>query len=298
MYGLLSIAIISVLLFSISHVFAQEITFGKKPEQKIEIRIDEKGIAHVLHSVVGSKSAQQIETFAGALSNLSVKDKDGNDIDYLTVEKQPLGILLPPSNKDVVFVKYDLSDVLSLKNGIWTWEYSNPELANFYFPKGVDIIWVNDRPVFLGDKGIRHHGGDMKLEYVADEPMILKEAEWEGKKFTVGIRTLTDLGEFQFNQPTKSITFDVAGGNPLITAIIPRNLLWEPYDVYINQNKTLNSEFYNNGTHVWLGFRPDTSGTIKIVGTTVVPEFPVFVPLVIGISIVLALQFRNKFNFR
>ena len=286
------------LFFSMSEAFGQ-ITFGEKPQQTIKIIIDENGIAHVTHEVVGSpKTTHQVETVVGKMSNLTVVDREGNDVQYLTLEKDPIAIVLTPSNNDMIFIKYDLSDVIVLKDGVWTWEWAGIEKTNFYFPDSVDMIWVNDRPVYIGEKGIRQHGGKMTLEYVIDEPVVLKEVEWEEKKFTVAIRTLTNVGLFEFNQPAKSITFDVAKGNPLVTVIIPLELLWEPYEVYLNSNKTLNREFYNNGTHVWLGFRPDTFGTMNVVGTTVVPEFPLFVPLVIGISAVIFLQFRNKFNFR
>lgn len=286
------------MLLSMSQAFAQEITLGAIPEQTVKITIDEEGIAHVVHEVKGSTKTLQIDAYEGNMGNLSVTDRDGNEVQYLTLEKYPIAIVLPPSGNDMIFIKYDLTDVLSLKDGVWTWEFNAATITNMYFPKAVDMIWVNDRAVYIGEKGIRHHGGHMTLEYVIDEPVVLKQVEWEDKKFTVAIRTLTNVDQFEFNQPTKSITFDVTKGNPLVTVIVPLDLLWEPYEVYLNSNKTLNREFYNNGTHVWLGFRPDTSGTIRIVGTTVVPEFPLFVPLAIGISAVLVLQFRNKFNFR
>ncbi|HII36485.1 MAG TPA: hypothetical protein HA319_05615 [Nitrosopumilaceae archaeon] len=229
--------------------------------------------------------------------NFSVVDRDGNDVQHLTLEKDPIAVVLPPSNRDMIFIRYDLSDVIVLKDGMWTWKWVGIEATNFYFPKNVDMIWINDRPIYIGEKGIRQHGGAMTLEYVPDEPIISKKVVWEDKKFEVGIKTLTDIDVFEFNQLGKRITFNIPKNNSLVTVIIPLELLWEPYDVYLNSNQTLNSEFYNNGTHTWLGFRPDTSGTINIIGTTVVPEFPLFVPLVIGISIVLMLQFRNKFNF-
>lgn len=298
MRKLLTIVIISGMLLSMSQAFAQEITLGAIPEQTVEITIDEDGIAHVVHKVKASMKTLQIDAYEGNMDNLSVTDRDGNEVQYLTLEKQPVAIVLPPSGNDMIFIRYDLTDVLSLKDGVWTWEFNAATITNMYFPKAVDMIWVNDRAVYIGEKGIRHHGGHMTLEYVIDEPMVLKQVEWEDTKFTVAIRTLTNVDQFEFNQPTKSITFDVAKGNPLVTVIVPLDLLWEPYEVYLNSNKTLNREFYNNGTHVWLGFRPDTSGTIRIIGTTVVPEFPLFVPLAIGISAVLVLQFRNKFNFR
>ncbi len=294
---ILVILVIVGLFFSISEAFGQ-ITFGEKPQQTIKIIIDENGIAHVTHEVVGSvKTTQQIETIVGTMSNLSVVDRDENDVQYLTLEKDPIAIVLTPSNKDMIFIKYDLSDVVFLKDDIWTWKWVGTEKTNFYFPSNVDMIWINDRPIYIGEKGIRQHGGAMTLEYVSDEPVISKEVMWEDKKFEVGIKTLTNIDGFEFNQLEKRITFDIPKSNSLVTAIIPLELLWEPYDVYVNSNQTLNSEFYNNGTHAWVGFRPDTSGTINIIGTTVIPEFPLFVPLVIGISIVLMLQFRNKFNF-
>ncbi len=285
------------MLLATSQAFAQEITMGEKPEQIVNITIDEEGIAHVAHTVKGSMKTQQVDTYEGNMTNLSVTDKDGNEMQYLTLEKYPIGVVLLPSGKDVI-IKYDLTDVLSLKDGVWAWKFSSINLTNFYFPKGVDTIWVNSRPVYIGETGIRHHGGSMILEYVIDEPAVFKEAMWEDKKFTVGIRTLSNVDLFEFSQPTKRITFNVDKEKALVTVAIPLELLWEPYDVYLNSNQTLNSEFYNNGTHVWLGFRPNTFGTIQIVGTTVVPEFPLFVPLAIAISAVIALQFRNRFNFR
>lgn len=286
-----------VLFFSMSEAFGQ-ITFGEKPQQIIKIIIDENGIAHVTHEVEGSvKTTQQVETVVGKMLNFSVVDRDGNDVQHLTLEKDPIAVVLPPSNRDMIFIRYDLSDVIVLKDGMWTWKWVGIEATNFYFPKNVDMIWINDRPIYIGEKGIRQHGGAMTLEYVPDEPIISKKVVWEDKKFEVGIKTLTDIDVFEFNQLGKRITFNIPKNNSLVTAIIPLELLWEPYDVYLNSNQTLNSEFYNNGTHTWLGFRPDTSGTINIIGTTAVPEFPLFVPLVIGISIVLMLQFRNKFNF-
>ncbi len=298
MRKLLTIVIISGMLLSMSQAFAQEITLGAIPEQTVEITIDEDGIAHVVHKVKASTKTLQIDAYEGNMDNLSVTDRDDNEVQYLTLEKQPIAIVLPPSGNDMIFIRYDLTDVLSLKDGVWTWEFNAATITNMYFPKAVDMIWVNDRAVYIGEKGIRQHGGHMTLEYVIDEPVVLKQVEWEDKKFMVAIRTLTNVDQFEFNQPTKSITFDVAKGNPLVTVVVPLDLLWEPYEVYLNSNKTFNREFYNNGTHVWLGFRPDTSGTIRIIGTTVVPEFPLFVPLAIGISAVLVLQFRNKFNFR
>lgn len=286
------------LFFCMSEAYGQ-ISLGEPPKQIIKIIIDEEGIAHVTHEVQGNqKDTQQIETVAGKMSNLSIVDKNAKEVQYLTLEKDPIAIVLPPSSYEKIFIKYDLSDVLFLKDGVWTWNWVGTEQTNFYFPKNVDVIWVNSNPIYIGEKGIRQHGGQMTLEYVLKEPIIDKEVNWEDKKFQVGIRSLAGINGFEFDQKEKRITFEVPKNNSLVTAIIPLKLLWEPYDVYVNANQTKNAEFYNNGTHVWLGFRPDSSGIINIIGTTVIPEFPLFIPLVIGISIVLLLSFRNKSKIR
>jgi len=293
-----TILVIVGLFFSMSEAFGQ-ISFGEPSKQIIKVTIDEDGIAHVTHEVQGNReAAQQVETIVGTMSNLSVADKNASEVQYLTLEKYPIAIVLPPSNYETIFIKYDLSNVLVLKDGVWTWNWVGIEPTNFYFPENVDMIWINDNPIYTGGKGIRQHGGEMTLEYILNEPIIFKEVTWEDKKFQVGIRTLADIDGFEFNQKEKRITFDMTKDNSLVTAIIPLELLWEPYDVYFNGNQTRNAEFNNNGTHAWVGFSPDTSGTIDIIGTTVIPEFPLFLPLVIGIFMVLMLSFKNKFSFR
>ena len=78
---------------------------------------------------------------------------------------------------------------------------------------------------------------------------------------------------------------------------MPQELLWGPYEVKLNGNGTLYTVFHNNGTHVWIGMTPPKTGTIQLTGTTAISEFPLFIPLVIGISAVIALQFKNRLNF-
>jgi hypothetical protein len=48
---------------------------------------------------------------------------------------------------------------------------------------------------------------------------------------------------------------------------------------------------------VLLTIHPKKSGTVVILGTSAIPEFPFFIPLAIGILMVVLLQFRRKLNF-
>ena len=80
--------------------------------------------------------------------------------------------------------------------------------------------------------------------------------------------------------------------------IIPLELLWEPYSVFLDDDKILKHEIINNGTHVWLSMKPETSGEITIIGTTVIPEFPIIAPLAVGFLMILVVPLMKKFNLR
>ncbi|MEK6965957.1 MAG: hypothetical protein AABW62_00815, partial [Thermoproteota archaeon] len=156
-------------------------------------------------------------------------------------------------------------------------------------------------------KGIRCHGCQMILEYIINEPVITQEVKWQDRAFNVEIRTLAEITSFNFDQPTKTISFDVKNDHQFVTLLIPLELLWNPYQVYLDQEpygvfadeeKVFKHEYAVDETHVQLNIRPETAGTIRIIGTSVVPEFPLFVPLVLGMSMVMVLVFRKSLAAR
>jgi len=292
---ILLIIILMVISYTSTQVFGQ-ISIGKPADQTVEVSISKQNNVNVIHIVKPSSSIQQVDVIKGTLSNLSVTDENSNEIQYAKVEKEPLGITIFPKNKDV-FVKYDLADVLVLENGRWMWNFRYLVETDFYFADNVDLVYVNNYPVFL-DGGIKCHGCQMLLEYVIDEPVTLKNIKWEDQEFPITVRTLAELDSFTLDQSTKRIFFDITGDNDPVTLIIPLVLLGNPYEVYFNEEKILKHEFLTNETHVWLNFRPETSGTINIIGSTVIPEFPFFIPLALGIALILGIQLKNKLILR
>jgi len=234
-----------------------------------------------------------------------VTDVEGNKVEFGTTGLESITGITIFSSQDDVIIEYDLHDVLNFVDGLWKWDYFNLETTKIIFPNDIDLLFVNDRPIMLHDAvGITCHGRsqgatcDAFIEYVIDEPTMNTEIGWEDKKFVVRVRTLTEISSFNFDQPTKRISFDVNENNQLITLIIPLELLWSPYDVYLNEEKILKHEFFSNETHTWLNFRPENSGSIEIIGTTVVPEFPILAPLFVGITLVVALQLKNRLSLR
>jgi len=264
--------IILAFIIVIPIAYAQEISIGEKAEQKsVEVVISSSDKIHVKHVITSSNSPKQVELINGTITNLIVSDEEGKEKQVVIIGDND-GVIIYPSQKNII-VEYDLEDVLFLKNNVWTWDFRYLETTSFIIPKEVDLIFVNNRPVYLGEKnGISCHGCQMILEYSIDEPRILENIKLENKEFLIEIRTFAEINQFNFDQQIKSISFDVNGENQFVTTIIPLELLSRPYNVYMGGEKIFFHEYINNGTHVWLNIRPDNSGIVSITGATVIDD--------------------------
>jgi hypothetical protein len=293
--------ILSVSLLFPTVAFAQQLTMGQPPNEDITVTIDENGTAHVVHQVQMNKvKPVQVDMINGNITNFSVTDQNGSAVQYSTLSQSPMAVLIFPAYRNTTLINYDLIHAVSFTNGVWSWNYYEPSDAgytDFHFPKGIDMVWANERPVYLGDKGLRQEGNGMRLAYISNEPTTVQSVQWQDKTFYVGIRTLAKAGPPVFDQSAMSYAFNIDQPNSFVTVIMPQELLWGPYQTKINTNHTLTNEFHHNSTYAWIGIKPSQSGTVQIVGTTAIPEFPMFVPLVIAISAVVALRFVNKINF-
>jgi len=307
---IVSVLILFVLVSFVPQGSAQ-ISLGVPAIQMdVSITIEEDGKVHVVHKIASNTQAQQLNLIEGSVSDLKVTDEDGNDIEFAKVGVEDISSVTIFPTKERVIVEYDLADVLELKDGVWTWNFFYPGNTMFLFPKSADLIFANDRPVNLGyndAKGIRCHGCQMILEYIINEPVIMQEVKWQDKAFNVEIRTLANITSFNFDQQNKTISFNVENDHQFVTLFIPLELLWNPYQVYLDQEpygvfadkeKVLKHEYAIDETHIQLNIRPETAGTIRIIGTSVVPEFPLFVPLVLGMSMIMVLVFRKSLAAR
>ena len=272
-----------------------QISIGQKANQKsVEVSINLEGEVRVKHIIHKSSLPTDLELIYGTVSNVSVTNEEGDELLFSMNDDRTL--LVQPSNEESI-VEYDLEHALIQTNGVWTWSFRYLETTSFYFPDEAKLIFSNERPVYLDEKkGISCHGCQMVLEYSINEPKILENVTWEDKEFEVEILTHSNIDNFVFDQPTRSISFDVSNENQFVTTIIPLELLWNPYVVFLDDEKIFFHEYNNDGTHVWLSLKPETSGIISIIGTTVIPEFPIIAPLAIGFLMILVLPFTRKFN--
>ena len=274
-----------------------QISIGEKAQQEsVEVIISSEGDVKVKHVIRSSNLPVDLELIKGAVSNLVVTDEQGKEILFSINDKNI--VLIQPSKEETI-VEYDLKEVLFETDNVWTWDFLYLESTSFILPEEVGLVFVNERPVYLGDmKGINCHGCQMLLEYSINELQSNQNVKWEDKQFLVEIASNSNVNNFVFDQPSKSITFDVSEKNRFVNTIIPLELLWGPYSVFLEDEKILFQEYFNNGTHAWVTIVPETSGEVTIIGTTVVPEFSIMLPLIIGFFVILAVPFMKKFNLR
>ncbi len=287
--------LILTLILVFPQVNAQSDSFEKVIQKFVQVTIDLEGNVSVTHQIRESGEPRQLNFVDGTVSNLKIIDEFGR-AESIDASKYTDNIVILPE-QGAVFVKYDLEDALILKDNVWRLDFRYLQTTTFILPEEVDLIFTNQRPVLFDEKKkFNCHGCQLLLEYSINEPKNIKQVNWEDKEFLVEVRTLSEIENFDFNQPLKKISFKVNDNNQYITAVIPLELLWEPYLVFLDDEKIWYHDYINNGTHVWLSMKPETSGEITIIGTTVIPEFPIIAPLAIGFLIILVMPLVRKVN--
>jgi len=263
--------IILLFIITIPTVYGQ-VSIGEEAKQKtVDVIISESNQIHVKHVVIASNSPKQIQLIDGTISNLKATDVEGNEKQFGVIGDND-GIIIFPSQKNIV-IEYDLEDVLFLKDNVWTLDFRYLQTTNFMFPKEVELVFVNNKPVHLGEKnGIACHGCQMTLEYSNNEPKILKNIKYDNKEFLIEIRTFAKISKFNFDQLTKSISFHINGEKQFVTAVVPLKLLPESYYVFVDDEKIIYHGYINNGTHVWINIRSDSSGTVSIIDAEITNE--------------------------
>ena len=302
-------SVIFLIIFSIVIIIpiANAQLLDDSKQKSIDVTINSTGEVHVIHVIDDLNLPQQIDLIDGTITNLSVKDEEGNDLSYGETGDEGLLMILP-SNQETI-IEYDLADGLSLKNNVWTWEFLYLESTSFLFPEEVDLIFVNEKPAYLGEKkGIKCHGCQMILEYSLDEPTLFERVKMKDDEFLIEFRTWAEINQFNFEPRSSEMSFEVIGSNDFVTTMIPIDLLSGPYQVLLNEEKIFFHEYVNNGTHVWVNIRPQNSGEVSITGSLVpnISEFQansenqfqgevVVVGIVIvGIAIIGVFLFKRK----
>jgi len=289
-------------LISVIPVSHAQLTIGADAEQKsIELKLDTDGTVNVKHVVSSSNMPVTIQLFSGTISNLVITNEKGeskSDSGIATDAKGNQSIIIFPSKQNSI-IEYNLENIIP-KDNLFTILTSYDETYSVILPDETEMIFLNDTIIFLENKkGISlNYGGSSTIQYYSNIPKITKEVQWEENKFDVEIITDSKIDKFNFEQTSKSISFQVDEEDKFVTIIMSEELLGGPYLIFLDDEKIKFNKSMKGENHIVLNMKPNVPGEIVIIGTTVIPEFPIFAPLAVGFFIILILPVMRKFNLR
>ena len=305
MYKIISLVILLVIIITVIPTSYSQLTIGEQANQKlIEVTINGSEKIKVKHVVSGSNMPVSVNLFEGEISNLKVIDENGNEKleDGLKagITNDGYGnksIFLFPSNQNSI-IEYDLEDISTLYDNLWTVRIAYPEQFSILFSENINIIFINNNLIHLEDKkGINvNGGGTMSLQYYANIPKAMKQIQWEENYFDVEVISNSEITNFNFEQESKSISFEMNEKNKFVTITMSEELLGGPYVILLDDEKLKYNKYIPKENHVSLSMKPESTGQITIVGTTVIPEFSMFIPLIMGFLVVLTVPFMKKFS--
>ena len=296
---IISAILIFGLITLIPTVYGQ-LTIGSEAKQEsIEVKINTNGEISVKHIVNSSNMPSSLPLFTGEISNLIITNELGEEIDSgIASDGFAPFVLLLPSNQ-LTIVEYNLENA-NLNGNLFTTEILYPQTFSVIFDESINLIFLNNNIIFFdGKKGIAiNGGGDAKIEFYSNESKIIEKATWEENEFDVEIISDLEIQSFNFSQPDKRISFQINDKNKPVTISMSEELLGGPYVTLLNDEKIEYSKYVRNGNIVSLNLNPETPGQITIIGTTVIPEFSMFIPLIMGFMIILTVPLMRKFTLR
>ena len=295
---IISTIIIFSLIIIIPTAYGQ-LTIGSEAKQEsIEVKINSNGEIDVKHIVKASNMPSTLYLFSNEISNLVITNHVDEEIQSGIANdgKGNMSIMILPSQHNTI-VKYNLENMI-FDDNLFKTEISYNKKFAVYFDKSNELIFVNDSIIFLDNKkGISvAGGGDVKIEFYSNESKIIEKATWEENEFDVEIITDSEIQSFNFNQPEKSISFEVNDENKFVTITMSEELLGGPYVTLLDDEKIKYTKFDRDGGIVSLNLKPETTGQVTIIGTTVIPEFSMFIPLIMGFIIILTVPAMRKFS--
>ena len=290
-----------ILVIPMSHA---QLTIGGNAEQKlIEMKLDIDGTVSVKHVVSSSNMPVTVQLFSGTISNLVIINEKGEDMfengANAGIAYDPQGnqsIVIFPSKQNSI-IEYNLESIIPEDN-LLTIQTSYAETYSVIFSDEIEMIFLNNNIIFLENKkGVSlNYGGSATIQYYSNTPKIIKEVQWEENEFDVEIITDSKIDKFNFEQTSKSISFQVNEEDKNVTIIMSEELLGGPYLVFLDDEKIKFGKTMKGENNIVLNIKPEVSGEIVIIGTTVIPEFSMFIPLIMGFFIILTMPLIKKIN--
>jgi molybdopterin-binding protein len=287
-------------LITVIPIASAQLSFGGEAYQKsIEVIVDKSEIVKAKHVIGSSNNPVNIELFEGVIvESIKVTNEKDEKLEFGTSGSgESVSLTIFPSKSNII-IKYNLEDVVRLSDNMWILDIGYPKTFSIIFPEKTELIFLNNNLIQLGDKkGVSvNNGSDVMIQYYDKISKIIEEVRWEENKFDVEIITDSKINKFDFEQASKSISFQVNEKNKFVTISMEKELLGGPYVILLNDEKIMYSNYPDGENRILISMKPESTGEIIIIGTTVIPEFSMFIPLVFGFMIILTLPLMRKFS--
>ena len=229
-------------LVTIIPTASAQLSFGGEANQKlIEVKLDKSEIVNVKHVIAASNMPVNVNLFNGVITeSVMVTNDDGDEKQFGLVNdgRGNQSVTIFPSKSNII-IKYDLEDASTLYDNLWTVRVGYSETFSVLFSKEIDLLFLNNNIIELGDKkGISaNYGGDAVIQYYDKIPKITEEVELKEEKFNVEIITNSKIDKFNFDQTSKSISFEINEENKYVTISMSEELLGGPYVILLDAEK-------------------------------------------------------------
>ena len=288
------------MIFALIAVPVANAQFGAPAYQKsTHLIIDELNNIEAKHVIGFSNDPVMVNLFEGAITeSITVTNEDGKELEFAIVGMGDYGSVTIFTATENTTIKYNLKNMFRQSDNLLTLNIGYPKTFGILFSEKTDQIFLNNQIIQLGDKkGISINGGGyVNVDYYSEMPKIIQEVQWKEDKFDVEIITDSEIDEFNFDQESKSISFQVNEKNKFVTISMEEELLGGPYVILLNDEKIKYTKSSSKENYVSLSMKPESPGEIIIIGTTVIPEFSMFLPLIMGFLIILTVPFMKKFS--
>jgi hypothetical protein len=246
-----------------------QLSVGEEANQKlIEVKLNKSEIVSVKHVIVASNMIVSVNLFDGVITESIILTNDNGDekeFGLVGFGESLESITIFPSKSDSI-IKYNLEDTSTFYENLWTVGIGYSETFSILFSKEIDVFFLNDSIIELDNKkGITvNGGGNTTIQYYDKTPKIIEEVSLEEDKFNVEIITNSKISEFDFDQASKSISFQVNEKNKFVTVTMEEELLGDTYVILLNNEKILYSKSVNKENYISLSIKPQAIGKIII----------------------------------
>jgi hypothetical protein len=246
-----------------------QLSLGAEANQKlIEVELNKSEIVNVKHVIAASNMPVSVSLFDGVIpESLVVTNEkgDGKEFGLANDGKGNVSITIFPSKSDVI-IKYDLEDASTLYENLWTVRIGYSETFSVLFSEEINLFFLNNNIIQLeNNKGISvNNGGNAIIQYYDKIPKITEEVRLDEDKFNVEIMSNSEINEFNFDQASKSISFQVNEKNKFVTVTMEKELLGGPYSILLNDEKIKYTKSITKENYVSLSIKPQAVGEIII----------------------------------